>query len=113
MIISDVYKISSSIVTKNAVAQAQRESLWLKKLIDSTLEIVPVVLYPEWWIEESVTSEHRQDGVLVLNEKYFMSLYENLPNILQKMEIPTTASLVYYALKHGLIEGPAFGRDDL
>lgn len=34
-------------------------------------------------------------------------------NILQKMEIPTTASLVYYALKHGLIEGPAFGRDDL
>lgn len=34
-------------------------------------------------------------------------------NILQKMEIPTTASLVYYALKNGLIEGPAFGRDDL
>jgi DNA-binding NarL/FixJ family response regulator len=34
-------------------------------------------------------------------------------NILQKMEILTTASLVYYALKHGLIEGPAFGRDDL
>jgi DNA-binding NarL/FixJ family response regulator len=34
-------------------------------------------------------------------------------NILQKMEILTTAGLVYYALKHGLIEGPGFGRDDL
>jgi len=34
-------------------------------------------------------------------------------NILQKMEILTVASLVYYALKHGLINGPASGPDDI
>jgi DNA-binding NarL/FixJ family response regulator len=34
-------------------------------------------------------------------------------NILLKMEVPTIASLVYYALKHGLIDGPAFAIEDV
>lgn len=87
-------KISSPKITNNAVVQALRESSWLRKLIGSDVLVTPVVLYPEWWIEESVTTEHKQDGVLVFNEKYFLSHFENLPKIYSRAEIDKIRDLL-------------------